>query len=130
MLSSSIRTKNLFKFVLVILILYFFIYENYEGYLNYGEHGYDKVWTARAAFESGTLNDIKREYSGIRHLMKFESKSLSSKIINRKQYLPSKTSVVTRALGDKSFITRLEKIIGSPNKLALNTESLPPAYRE
>ena len=110
------------------MILYFFIYENSEGYLNFSQHGYDKVWTARAAFDSGTLNDIKREYAN--NLDKLKPEQNSFVLSNRKQFIPATTSVVTRALQDKTFISRLEKIIGSPHKLVLNTTTLPPAYRE
>ncbi len=109
--------------------MYFYIYENNsEGYLNFSQHGYDKVWTARAAFDSGTLSDINKEFSNNRNKLRPEQNSFV--LSNRKQFIPSTTSVVTRALQDKTFISRLEKIIGSPNKLVLNTTTLPPAYRE
>lgn len=114
------------RLVLVLIILFFVT--KTETFINKDQHGYDKVWTSRAAFDTLTLDEVKREYIMNSHKLKPEFSGFGGTIRHRKKWKPSKNSRLTRALKDKRFISRLHNIIGR-GSLVLNETSAAPEYR-
>ena len=114
------------QLLLLIIILFFLIRS--EAFVNSSAHGYDRVWTSRTAFDTETVEAVKKEYATVMHRLASENSLFGRTIINRKKYTPGKDSSLRAALKNKSFIKRIEKVIGIKG-LVLNESSLPPEYR-